>query len=180
VPRAFRVMPMTTIRAGTPASTWWRRHGLELLLLAAVLVQTVVLFESVLLPTLDRIRRVYRLPARERSARLAFGDEFAEYIRFLEEVVPSDATVIVPPVAVDEVLGNEGIVQYYLFPRRVSNCPRTQPVEPCVAGLTGPDSYILAVGGFPPPEVVEQAKTLVRFDDDRGVYVPRPGLTGGE
>jgi hypothetical protein len=168
---------MTT---GRPAPTWWKRHGLELLLLAAVLVQTVILLESVLLPPFNRIRRVSSLPARERSARLAFGDEFAEYIRFIEEVVPSDATVIVPPVTVDEVLGNEGIVQYYLFPRRVSNCPRNQPIEPCIASLTGSHSYILAVGGFPPPDVAEQAKVLVRFDDGRGVYVPRPGLTGGE
>ncbi len=147
--------------------------------MAAVLVQTVVLLESVLLPALNRIRRVYSLPARERSARLAFGDGFADYIRFLEEVVPTDATVIVPPVTVDEVLGNEGIVQYYLFPRRVSNCPRSQPIERCIAGPMGPDSYILAVGGFPPPEVAEQAKAFVRFDDERGVYVPRPNLTGG-
>jgi len=165
---------------GRQPLTWLRRHGLEVLLVAAVLVQTKVLLANVLLPAFDRLRGVSSLPARERSARLAFGDGFAEYIRFLQEVVPSDATVIVPPVTVDEVLGNEGIVQYYLFPRRISNCPGSLPIGPCIARLTGPDSYILAVGEFPPPDVAEHAKTLVRFDDDRGVYVPRPGPTGGE
>lgn len=156
------------------ARGWMRENGLSLLLCAAVVLQTGILVRGQILPLVERVRQVWSMPALERSGRLAFGDAFWEYIDFIRRTVPEDAIVIIPPEAVDVALGSEGIMQYYLFPRGVSNCPRGEPLEPCILRLTGSNSYILAVPGFPPRAAAEQVKRFLPLDRYRGIYVPTP------
>jgi len=150
-----------------------RAHVLVLLLTVVTGLQVAVAVKDSLLPLAARVAQVRSMPSLERSARLAFGDAFWQYVDFIRHTVPGEATVIIPPESVDVALGNEGIVQYYLFPRTVANCPWAEPLEPCILRLTGPDSYILAIGDFPPPSAAGQVKDFLPFDDARGIYVPR-------
>jgi len=113
----------------------------------------------------------------ERSARLAFGDDFAAYLRFLRDLVPADGKVIIPPMSTDAVFGNIGLLQYYLFPRRIDNCGEHE-IEACLLRVTGARTYILALPSFPPRDLAQQSKVFEGFDAERGVYIPRPDAPG--
>lgn len=146
---------------------------------ALILLVACVFQLSVLLPPqTGALTEILRgsLPAAaiERSAYFAFGKPFDDYVVFLRSHIPNDSLVIVPPDSADYILGNQFIAQYFLFPRRVANCSLNVDLDTCVASLTGPKTYILAVGGFPPREIALQIKEYIAFGADRGVYVPRP------
>lgn len=115
-------------------------------------------------------------PPAQRSAELAFGEEFADYIRFVSSYVPEDRIAAIPPVTEHEVLGHTGIMQYFLFPRRTTNCPSGQPVPACVAQIKGPDIYVLKVGSFPDPGIEAALnKEYVPFNERWGLFVPSSG-----
>jgi hypothetical protein len=111
-------------------------------------------------------------PARVRSARLAFGASFSEYIEFLEGTVPQDALVVIPPVEHDPVFGNMGLMQYLLFPRQLTNCPSIDLWEECKGNYLGGKTYLIAVGGFPSREQAPDSTTYIPFDASRGIFVP--------
>ena len=154
------------------------RNGIRLrwsglVLGTALVLQGVILARTHILPMARNSARVLPLSAVGRSARIAFGDDFAGYVEFLEDTIPIDAKVIVPPASIDTVLGNAGIVQYYLFPRRIDNCGADE-IEACIRRVTGKNTYILAVPGFPPRELAGQSKDFLGFRGERGVFVPKP------
>jgi hypothetical protein len=146
-------------------------------LTVVALIQFVILARAHVLPLASRIWDLRSESAIDRSARLAFGEDFAEFMTFLRNIVPADAKVIAPPMAFDLVYGNMGILQYYLFPRKIDNCGEHE-IEACLLRVTGPNSYILALRGFPPRELAERAKVLAEFDAERGVYIPRQTTEG--
>jgi hypothetical protein len=146
----------------------------EVILGVGALVQVILLLKFVILPLATNIWHVRDLPNIERSARLAFGDEFAEFIDFVKDQVPLDATVIIPHDETDIVLGNVGIMQYFLLPRAIADCAQGAPLPGCILALGGPDLYILAVDDFPPTEEASRTKDYLPFDDDRGLYIPKP------
>lgn len=109
----------------------------------------------------------------ERSARIAFGPEFAGYISFVRERVPEGATVALPPMEAEAVLGHTGLMQYFLFPRRTTNCPRSQAISACASQLAGSDIYVLRVRDFPGDMLADRLeKRYVEFADGRGLLIP--------
>jgi hypothetical protein len=67
-------------------------------------------------------------------------------------------------------------MKFFLTSREIDDCSGREPVENCILNLTGPNSFILSVGEFPPDDVARQVKEFVPFQPDffyRGVYVPK-------
>jgi hypothetical protein len=110
----------------------------------------------------------------ERSAILSEGEDFFVYVSFLRDKIPESGKVVLPP---HTFVGKAGpftfidFMQYFLLPRQVLNCG--EPAADCARGLTGPNSYLLRIGSFPPPEAASQNKDYVPFQDEWGLYVPR-------
>ena len=149
------------------------RSNLRVVLVtAAFFVQTVIIFLSIIKPLAIEITSTRGYPATERSAILGFGDRFAQYIEFIRSRTPNTEFVLIPYRETNEVLGNEGIMQYFLLPRKISNCPVTQPFEECLRIQAGPNTFILSVDGFPPQDIRESAYRYVPFNDEWGIYVP--------
>ena len=150
-----------------------KRHFVLAILILAVCGQSISTFTSVILPLAKRVISVRALPVRERSAILSFGEDFSTFIYFLNDVIPENATVVIPPFGEEPVLGHEGIIQYFLFPRRITNCPRNMSIEQCTQMYSGENTYIIAVAGFPDRESAAEIKSLLPFDDQRGIYIPK-------
>ena len=150
--------------------TWRMKPGAALIL--ALVVQLAIVTKSVVYPLTTKIWEVRRLPALDRSAEIAFGPKFASYMTFLREVIPPEGRVVVPPMDQEPVFGNIGMMQYFLFPRDVVNCPSGPSLSACVSSMRGAMTYILAIGGFPSPEDVPEGKVLLHHSANRGLYAP--------
>jgi hypothetical protein len=107
-----------------------------------------------------------------RSARLSYGEEFAKYVLFLRQVIPDDALVVIPWKEADAVLSEMPFMQYFLFPRRLTNCPGPSEWSACVANYGGLQTYLVTVDSFPPRADLEGLKEYVPFDGSRGVLAP--------
>ena len=145
-----------------------------ILITLSVAIQIGLVITTFILPLRNRIQGVRHLPKWERSITLSFGDDFAAYMGFLAKVIHEEATVVLPPVEIDSTLGNVGLMQYFLYPRRITNCPRDMNFDDCAILYSGERTYILAVADFPPEGAAETNKTYIQFDDRRGVYEPSP------
>lgn len=143
-----------------------------LMLCAAILAQLFLLAGSSLPERLTQAWENRQLSPLQRGARIGFGDRFGEYIDFLRATIPEDGAVLLPPEEIDDTLSHVGLMQFFLFPRPVFNCPKSQAVETCLASLRGGESYLLAVGAFPERVVVAQDWILLSHDARRGVYAP--------
>ena len=143
----------------------------------AAAIQLLVLLQSNLIPLASRVWNNRSGSARQRSAALAFGSDFAGFMQFIAENVPPDAKLVLVRPDQDETFGNTGLMQYFLIPRKLINCPSSEPAEQvaCLTRLTGSDTYVLKVESFPPVQAVEGAKRLLPYNDAWGVYVPSGG-----
>ena len=143
------------------------------LIALALAIQIQSLVRTSALPTAKSAWNMRGQPAWERSATMLVGQEFAEYIRFLRNHTPADARIILPPRSLDRPVEHVGLMQYFLFPREILNCGANE-VEACILRVTGPNTYILSVEGFPPMDLAKLSKHYVQFEDELGVYAPRP------
>lgn len=150
-----------------------RRKIIFLLLTIALLANLSLLFDDGVILLSKKVWGYRAMNAKERSAMLAFGRNFKDYMAFLKAHVPEDAILITPPPNVDGVLGHQGLMNYYLFPRKLSNCPASEPIEACISSLRGPNTYFIAVRSYPPPSLADSVKDFIRYDDERGLYVPK-------
>ncbi len=149
------------------------RSNLRVVLVAvAFFVQIVIIFLSIIKPLAIEITSTRGYQATERSAILGFGDRFAQYIEFIQKRTPNTEFLLIPYRETNEVLGNEGIMQYFLLPRKISNCPLNQPSEECLRIQAGPNTFILSVDGFPPQDIKESTYQYDPFDDQWGIYIP--------
>jgi hypothetical protein len=142
-------------------------------LAVALLIQIAFLVSGSVGRVVERAWIVRRAPALERSAQIAFGSDFSDFISFIRETVPESAKLVVPSKGLDPVYGDIGLMQYFLRPRTIIDCPLGEGLVPCVRSLTGASTYILAVPDFPPQADAHLYRNLVAFRDDRGVYVPK-------
>jgi hypothetical protein len=170
---------------GSPAVESAARGRLRRSLFAPHMIRVLFLglvIQVVLLAHFGGIRlvrdtwRTVGLSARVRSERLAFGASFSEYLQFLRERVPDDALVAIPPIEHDPVYGNMGLMQYALFPRRLTNCPAIGEWETCRANYGGENTFVISVRGFPPPDKPPGSKDYVAFDEGRGLFAPTRAL----
>jgi hypothetical protein len=150
----------------------------SLTLIALFILQFVFLAMAVQ-PLAARVQEHRGAPAIDRSARIAFGDQFADFIRFLDAAVPPDGRVVVPPMDIDSKFGDVGLMQYFLFPRQVVNCPSGPDMRPCIRSMVGTRTYILRAGEFPRADDVPPSKEYSPFEDDLGLYAPRRSVEGG-
>jgi hypothetical protein len=109
-------------------------------------------------------------PAIERSAEISFGDRFTGYVLFLRSEIPPDATVIQPAFDADQTFGHRGLMQYFLFPRTVMACPVEITWASCMDRFAGPGTYVLAVGGFPPPFDPALGAVYISYQLGEGVF----------
>lgn len=159
-------------------SEWTRRLTGSRVATAIVLVAVLLQLRSLTADFIGpRLRLGWSLrgsSAWERSARLSEGEDFLAFVTFLRTAIPETAKVVFPPhsyISKAGVFTELDFMEYFLFPRQVLNCG--EPVDECVRSLTGPGSYIVAVGGFPPAEAAQSVKEYVPFQEGKGVYVPR-------
>jgi len=162
-------------RTPGPDSAAGRMVWLGILL---VIGQFVILLATQAVPLTARIWAMRVETALARSAHLAYGDEFTGYVLFLRRVIPDEALVVIPSHEADPVLGEMPFMQYFLFPRRLTNCPVQSQWSECVIHYGGPQTYLIAVGSFPPRSGLEGIKEYIAYDESRGVLAPR-GEQGG-
>ena len=159
---------MKTRRWASQSAPYWVT---VLLLGFAVLFQGTIGVGRHVLPQLNQVRKLWALPAWERTAVLLEGKDFLDYLRFLHEVIPEDARVILPPRRPPSVFSNIYYAQYFLFPRDLHNCGVNE-VEACVRRATGPNTYILALDNFPPRDLASEHRIYIPFDEEIGVFAP--------
>lgn len=159
-------------------SKWGTRNWPQvigsLLLTLAMLYQLIQVIRIEILPLAKLVVQRHGADVTERSALFFYGKKFSEFITFINENVPPEATVIIPRFEQDELFGHEGIMEFFLFPRKVGNCPPKIPVEECILHQHESNKYILAVEGFPPRSAALQVKQWIPFSEEKGVYVPPP------
>jgi hypothetical protein len=136
-----------------------------------VIVQSIITLRGTILPMYRDARDVRGLPALQRSAIIAFGDTFAAYIGFLRSQIPETGRVVIPPPSADPVFGNTGLMQYYLFPRQIVNCPDGPDVDICTRSMDAPATVLLRIDGFPDPDAVPSDKGLRSFNNNLGIYL---------
>lgn len=154
---------------------WRMRAGWKALLLLGVAAgQLVIWLQSSYLPLAQNLRAVREWPAVERSLRLSFSSELTSYMLFLRANIPEDGTTLLPPTETHPVLGHSGIMQYLLFPRRVTNCPGNPSSDECRELVRTPHLSVLAVGSFPALEMTTTEKRLLQHGTGMGLWLPAP------
>ncbi len=151
----------------------------------AVLMLIIVLQGSYIWKDYARIqlgivKRYVWITAAERSKILILKKDPASYLKFLNQLIPQNAQVVLPPeketgdLQRQKWFADQNMMQFFLFPRMILLCDQDINSD-CVENLNNPKSYILAFGNFPPPEFVE-AKQFVPFpasiENIKGVYIP--------
>jgi hypothetical protein len=88
----------------------------------AVLIQLTILGRDTFRET-PRLIADLGQPAAWRSARYSQGRRFAQYIQFLNQVIPPDSRVVLPPdSAAPRAIATTPLMQFFLLPRSVINC----------------------------------------------------------
>jgi hypothetical protein len=141
-------------------------------LIVVVVSQTMTLWDKVISPLAIRVIEIKEFSALERSAILHEGFEFADYINFIRETIPSGAKVILPPHSTRHSLTNFGFADYFLMPRELHNCGRNE-IDECILRMTGDRSYIPVLSDFPPREIVAQVKQFIPYKGNFGVWAPK-------
>lgn len=155
--------------------TFFRKDQIVVLILGLACVgQLILLVRVEFFPLREEARSVRDLPAQERSAILSFGDKFSAYMTFLNDKIPEEATVVVPPMSIDNVFGNPALIQYFLFPRVIMTCQGELSPEECVDRFSGEGVYFLAPGNYYTFGQIESGSRFISFAGQRGVLVPRP------
>lgn len=150
-----------------------RRSLYTIVLAVAVVLQLGLVMDDYISASLRRIWRFREMSAYDRGAMFAFGEEFLEYMQFVGAIVPEDAIVVIPKEAQTAVLGHAGIMQFFLFPRTIVDCP-LDSIPDCL-GLSNPSVYILAPDAhFPPRDISLEPKVFISLEGDRGILVPSP------
>jgi hypothetical protein len=153
---------------------WVRKNISSLILAIAVVFQIFLLYRSYIAEIVSKIWQNRTYSASYRSASILFDSHYAEYIEFVKSIVPEDGLLIIPKEEQVWDFGNVGLMQYFLFPRQIADCP-TESLEDCILHLKGSNSYILVPDAtFPPRGVADQVKQFIPFKGDRGLYIPLP------
>jgi len=152
---------------------WSSRVAIKLVLTFAILIQGWIVATGFVLPLRHRIRTVATLSAFERGARMGFGDDFAEFIAFLREVVPENSTIVVPHMAVDEVYGNTALMTFFLLPRTIKQCNNDESFEACAQRYNGEDTYILSTPRYQPDEFLKLDRRWIHLNGASGIYAPQ-------
>jgi hypothetical protein len=140
------------------------------LLLAGALIQGVLILGRSL-DDLNAVRLTLGMPALWRSAYFSQGEKFAGYVAFLNENIPIEGRVVLPPSSYGpKLVGNTPSMQFFLSPRQVINCLDLE----CAANLSVENTYLLVVDDFPGDVVTQRFGRQLMFDERWGLLQP-PG-----
>lgn len=114
---------------------------LTLLLTLGVLFQVYTLYPTLKNDLTQSWNRIGK-PSLWRSALYYGSENFADYVEFLNQAIPANARVVLPPKEVGPYpIGITPIMQTYLAPREVINC--TQVYQDCINNFLKSNRYIL-------------------------------------
>jgi hypothetical protein len=114
-----------------------------------------------------------------RSAYFSQNKRFADYVIFLNEIIPQNAKVVLPPEGIGpRLLGHVPYMQYFLMPREVINCSDGDTA--CLQRFSDNGAYIVIADSdfFPGSNPSLNANRLRMFDTDWGVFIPQ-GMQAG-
>jgi hypothetical protein len=149
-----------------------------ILLVAIILVnvtqisQDVLQFGKGILENIDQ-------PGLWRGAKFARSRNFADFVIFLNQEIPEDAEVVLPPrEAAMWTLANSPAMEFFLAPRSIRNCT---DLACGAAFLDRENTYILIAGQekFPGKGIEKHPERIRMFNDTWGVYGPEGGLGEG-
>jgi hypothetical protein len=109
-----------------------------------------------------------------RSANYSSGKNFADFVVFLNQHIPTDGTVYLPPAQAGSRSLDATYLQVFLYPRRLAECPNTGCMELAPQAKT----YAVVAGGFPGAETLERATDKLTFNDKWGVITLDEGGFG--
>jgi hypothetical protein len=119
-------------------------------------------------------------PAAWRGAAF-FSKEFADLVAFLNQEIPANATVILPPRGIGFFpLTRTQYMQYFLYPRKIVNC--NSNYNACMQGFMDEDNtyVVIAEAEQRSAFLAEQPSQRVRmFTPEYGLLVPASTLPGG-
>jgi hypothetical protein len=120
------------------------------------------------------LKRIWRNRDRlsiDRSAALFLGAAGATYVQFIREYIPEDSLVVLAP---GYPTGHEGIMEYFLLPRKVAACEA--PYEQCAKAHQGPATFVLATRGYSLADPESLGYVFVPFAgknwEFQGLYAP--------
>ncbi len=150
----------------------WKTLGLVVLLLAALFQAGRTLGGAV--GPLRQVRKAIGKSGVWRGVNFSSGQNLANYIEFLNDAIPPDAQVLLPPEGIGPAaISRTPYMQFYLAPRSVVNC--TEDIENCVKNFAAAGATILVVqqNGFPAADLLEGGGRLKSWDGNLGVLLPR-------
>jgi len=146
-----------------------------ILLIAAILGQTAFLLRDYVLPWGWRAKQVLDQPRLVRSADMSLGVQATRAIQFVNQVVPEEAVILLPPEGAPGRFALERSMQYFFFPRRLIECGSVDS-ERCSQALASPEIYILATEDFPAQSAAQGREFLpapsTGLDWFTGIYGP--------
>ena len=159
-----------------PLRRWWSEHSgrfWTIVLIAGILFQTGFLLREYALPWGWRIKQVWDEPRLVRSADLSLGAQATRIIEYINQVVPENGTILLPPGQDEARFSIARSMQYFFFPRELIACSEVGEAL-CQKALASPDVYVLATKDFPPPSSAERAFDAPQSDLGwfKGVYGP--------
>lgn len=139
-----------------------------------VALQSYLVIKDYVRPLGWSIRKFGLVTSLERSMIMYLGNDEAKYVRFLNNIIPPEASVVIPGEY--DGFSSQNIMQFYLLPRAIhSHCGANQDTEACKQVLGDPSSFVLAVGDFPQSQEIP-GKVFLSYPDAndllRGVYIP--------
>lgn len=136
-------------------------------------MQLTVVVRDIVLPDLEQLWNMRRRSTYDRSV-VFFLDELSlSYLEFANSQMPEDAVVVIPKQTNESIFGYVGMMQFYLFPRTIVDCP-IEAAQECL-GMGRPNTYILAPSiDFPPRELISEGMRFIEHDGDQGLFAPVP------
>ncbi|HEX9676187.1 MAG TPA: hypothetical protein VGA07_09425, partial [Anaerolineales bacterium] len=114
-------------------------------------------------------------PRLVRSADMSLGVQATRAIQFVNQSVPEEAVILLPPEGVPGRFALERSMQYFFFPRRLIECGSVEN-ERCSQALASPEVYILATEDFPAQPIAQGREFLpapsTGLDWFTGIYGP--------
>jgi hypothetical protein len=152
-----------------------RRTIWPVVLSVAILGQTAFLLRDYVLPWGWRVKQVLDQPRLVRSADMSLGVQATRAIQFIDQVVPQQAVILLPPEGAPGRFALERSMQYFFFPRRLIECGSAES-ERCSQALASPEVYILATEDFPDQSAAQGREFLpapgTGLDWFTGIYGP--------
>ena len=96
------------------------------------------------------MKQVWDEPRLVRSADMSLGAQARRTISLIVDVVPDDATILLPPIGEPRRYSLTRSMQYFFFPRTPIQCNSLE-TEACQRALGNTEVFILVTEDFPLP-----------------------------